>query len=678
MEHQRYWRTIECALVENNNGSRVITTTRHQDIATTCCFPGQGHVYLMQPLDEHHSRRLFFKRLFNTEDGCPEQFRDISNDVLRKCKGVPLAITSIASLLANPSSKHVETWEKIRNSLGYELDSNPTLEWMRHVLSLSYSDLSQELKTCLLYLGNYPEDYEIGTFDLMRKWIAEGFVREKHGLDLEEAAENCLNELINRSMVTPIFFPNSGEMWRCRVHDLMLDLIVSKCKEENFVTIIDTEFLMNRASQVRRISHQYNSSDMALAVESMNPSLVRSYNSFRAANCVPPLSKFELLRVLDMHQGSSIMESGSKCLDLSAINHLFLLRYVKVSGFHLELPKKFGKVEHLMTLDMSHAWFYPSSSNQLSSDFSSLSSLRHLEFPAKKRTLTLINGLSKLSNLRTLLYFHVEANSVECITDLGELTNLRELYLTYSRSGNAEDNPDTILAASLHKLGNNNLRYLDLDYQGVASAQFRRNWFTCPRHLQRLGLYGLIPKVPTWIAHADRLSYLYNLEVQELQTDDFHVLARLPCLIYLCLRAKTIPGINIIIYPNTFPNLKYFVFYYCELPCQTFEPAPMPRLQKLEIQFDGREQAVILPSGFVKKKKKKKGAIQLQEGSIVGGIRHLACLEKVSVDIHAEFGHGSIIETAWREAINKHPKSQAIQIRVQCTEYDENGNKLSA
>ncbi|KAJ1261319.1 hypothetical protein BS78_09G020100 [Paspalum vaginatum] len=182
------WRTIECALMENNNGSRVITTTRHQDVATTCCFLSQGHVYHMQPLDEHHSKRLFFKRLFDIEDGCPEQFRDISNDMLRKCKGVPLAITSIASLLAN-QSKHVETWEKIHNSLGYELDSNPTMEWMRHVLSLSYNDLSQELKTCLLYLGNYPEDYEIETFDLMRKWIAEGFVREKHGLDLEEAAK---------------------------------------------------------------------------------------------------------------------------------------------------------------------------------------------------------------------------------------------------------------------------------------------------------------------------------------------------------------------------------------------------------------------------------------------------------------------------------------------------------
>jgi len=109
------------------------------------------------PLMSFSQVGCFFKRLFGTQDGCPQQFRKISNDMLRKCKGVPLAITSIASLLAN-QSMHVELWEKIHNSMGSELDTNPTLEWMRHVLTLSYNDLSHELKTCLLYLGAYPED----------------------------------------------------------------------------------------------------------------------------------------------------------------------------------------------------------------------------------------------------------------------------------------------------------------------------------------------------------------------------------------------------------------------------------------------------------------------------------------------------------------------------------------
>ena len=96
------------------------------------------------------------------------------------------------------------------------------------MLSLSYNDLSHELKTCFLYLGMYPEDYKIYKFDLVRKWLAEGFVREKHGLDLEEAAENCFNELVNRSMIQPCFDDDDdfGEVLICQVHDLMLELYI--------------------------------------------------------------------------------------------------------------------------------------------------------------------------------------------------------------------------------------------------------------------------------------------------------------------------------------------------------------------------------------------------------------------------------------------------------------------
>ena len=301
------------------------------------------------------------------------------------------------------------------------------------MLSLSYNDLSHELKTCLLYLGMYPQDYKIYKFDLERKWLAEGFVREKHGLDLEEAAENCFNELINRSMIQPCFDEDDfGNVWKCQVHDLMLELIVSKCKDENFIAIID-KFHINGASQVRRISHQFNNRDMALTVESMRASQVRSYISFPAVDCMPPLSMFILLRVLDIDQGS-YAGPQSLCLDLSAINHFFLLRYLRVRGFRLELPKEFGKLEHLMTINLSWAGLYLS--NQ-SSDFTSLSSLRHLSLPILGGSIALRNGLSKLCNLHTLFRFDIGINSIECIRDLGELTNLRELSVFYSRLGDA-------------------------------------------------------------------------------------------------------------------------------------------------------------------------------------------------------------------------------------------------
>ena len=586
--------------MENNNGSRVITTTRIQDVATACCYPSGGQVFQMQPLNELQSSMLFFKRLFGTQDGCPQQFRKISNDMLRKCKGVPLAITSIGSLLAN-QSMHVEIWEKIHNSIGSELDTNPTLEWMRQVLSLSYNDLSHELKTCLLYLGAYPEDSVIQTNVLVRKWIAEGFVRKRHGLDLEEAAENCLNELINRSMIEPCFNAH-GEVQACQVHDLMLDLIISKCKNENFITIIDRNFTMIGALEVRRISHQFHNRDIALVFERMSQSQIRSYKFFPAADCMPPLSKFELLRVLDMDQRGSYVRPESMCLDLSAINNLFLLRYLRVQGFRLVLPKKFGKLKYLMTLDIESTILCPL--DQFS-DFTSLSSLRHLTLPRQFGNVVWINGLSKLCNLRTLIHFYIRtSNSIRCIRDLGELTSLRELDVSYySGPGDVEDDPDTILSASLDKLGNSNLRLLyfhKFQFDGrPLSTQFWSNFITCPQHLQRLRLTGhIIPKVPNCIVHAGRLAYLEGLRVEELGRDGIQVLAQLPCLIYLELRAKTIPEKNIIIHPNTFPSLKHFDFS-CGLSFLTFESSAMPRLQILNIDLDACEEDTMQLQGEV-------------------------------------------------------------------------------
>ena len=84
----------------------------------------------------------------------------------------------------------------------------------------------------------------------------------------------------------------------------------------------------------------------------------------------------------------------------------------------------------------------------------------------------------------------------------------------------------------------------------------------------------------------------------------------------------------------------------------------MPGLQKLDIR--------LLYHG-------EQSAIHLKEGSLVGGIEHLASLEKISLYICAKCGQGSKIESAWRGAISRHPKSQALQIYVNCREYDGNG-----
>jgi len=150
---------------------------------------------------------------------------------------------------------------------------------------------------------------------------------------------------------------------------------------------------------------------------------------YPAAKCVPVLSKFQLLRVLHLEL-DSFGRQDSECLDLSnRISHLFLLRYLKVSGFRLKLAKKFGKLQYLMTLDVVANWL---DSGNPSLDVTSTSSLRHLTLSCDPTCLELHNGVSKLSNLQTLCCFDISMNSVGAIRELSELTNLRALGLEAS------------------------------------------------------------------------------------------------------------------------------------------------------------------------------------------------------------------------------------------------------
>ncbi|KAL6877541.1 hypothetical protein ACP4OV_012756 [Aristida adscensionis] len=198
------WDILRCALPNNDHASRVITTTRIETVAIACCTYRRECVYKMAPLDYKHSKRLFFNRVFGSEDACPEQLRDVSAEILEKCAGLPLAIINISSLLANQAMISYEQWELVRNSLGSKLGKLSTLDGMRRILHLSYKNIPYYLKACFLYLGIYPEDHTFRKSDVVRQWIAEGFISKLQGQDAEDVATSYFNELVNRSMILPI------------------------------------------------------------------------------------------------------------------------------------------------------------------------------------------------------------------------------------------------------------------------------------------------------------------------------------------------------------------------------------------------------------------------------------------------------------------------------------------
>jgi hypothetical protein len=105
---------------DSNTGSRILVTTRIKAVAYICCFHEYDRVYEIEPLTDHESRDLFFKRIFGSTANCPENLKEISAKIMRKCGGTPLAIVSIAGLLGSkPGHSMAEdlwlSWFRARN-----------------------------------------------------------------------------------------------------------------------------------------------------------------------------------------------------------------------------------------------------------------------------------------------------------------------------------------------------------------------------------------------------------------------------------------------------------------------------------------------------------------------------------------------------------------------------------
>ncbi|XP_039173923.1 disease resistance protein RPM1 [Eucalyptus grandis] len=129
----------------------------------------------------------------------PRTRKPLSTD-FEKCEGLPLAIMALGGLLF---AKDVQEWEMISHSLAAELESNDMMQNFKKILSLSYSDLHYNLKSCFMYLGVFPEDCVIKCARLIRLWIAEGFVKEREGMTQEGVAQRYLKELVNRRFLAP-------------------------------------------------------------------------------------------------------------------------------------------------------------------------------------------------------------------------------------------------------------------------------------------------------------------------------------------------------------------------------------------------------------------------------------------------------------------------------------------
>nr|UBY07227.1 NBS-LRR disease resistance protein [Dasypyrum villosum] len=627
------WNIIKCAFPEEGNGSRVIVTTRVEDVAGVACQNDCEGIYRLKPLSEENSRMLLLNRVFGSVHGCPAQLEDIMGEILNKCHGLPLAVITIASLLASEERSR-KGWESIRDSLGALSATNPTLEEMKSILNFSYMHLPAHLRACFLYLGMYAEDYLIFRDDLVRQWIAEGLLGcSLHVKDLEAVGRNYFNELINRSMIQPCK-TRTGEVLSCRVHDIMLDLILSKCDRNNFLSVAYSYEGMARLHGCKYKVRRLSLSSMAGGGATYGPTIAVNLSQVRSFTLLgknmPPLVLFKYLRVLRIDHGST--RGNEETLDLTAISQLFQLRYLYVVGSdYVQLP---DEIQGLVYLETLHIY---SELKSIPSDIVHLSRLSYLyiEYCNHGVLPEWIGNMKSLNSLRMPVGMgngRRELNVMNGIIGLGELTNLTDLTINlYSLEKPELD----ALACSIGKLCK--LKYLE--FLGVhTKIHSQMGSLANPfQHMEELGLSVLnFPRVPIWMGGLHCLRIL-DLRVEETSTEDIHLLGELPSLVELCFSTSHIPKERGILGTGLFPVLDYFRFYSEEdvMAYLGLEMGAMPNLRTLNLN-----------SGE-------------WGGSIPVGMEHLLCLQKITLYRH--YCRDASMVSAFRDALSLHPNHPSVE-----------------
>ncbi|KAF8644696.1 hypothetical protein HU200_066362 [Digitaria exilis] len=639
--HSDPWKIIGQALVKTSPGSIIIITTRLKDVAQSCCSSHGGCVYDIKPLDEDNSKRLFFKRIFDSEAKCPHELESASKDILKKCNGIPLAIISISSFLAVDVPQSPDHWNKVKESISSPLPGNKSVETMKSVLSLSYFNLPHHLRTCLLYLSAFPEDCEIERDRLVCRWVAEGFVNPEPGESLYEAGLRYFNVLVNRSLIQP-WKKKDGVVLSCRVHDVILSFLASKSFEENFITFLEPSGVPHSVhSKVRRLSLQNSYQENVLPWIKLIKPHVRSLACFVDCKEVHPLTEFEVVRVLDLESCGSLRN-----IHLENIEMLLQLRYLSIRRTSVsELPAGIGQVQHLETLDIRGTKV-----KQLPSTIVLLEKLARLfvgwkvKFPAE--------GISRMEGLEQLTCLSIHGQPLSFLKELGQHRNLRILQASWEGWGDLnyyEGSEWRIFTSSLQRLGNHKLHSLDFKmkmYEGEFPIPMDSSFPAAPPSLRTFSI-SPISSLPIWMGSLANLELLHLCTVR-FTPEDVQVLGSMPALETLALEITGDYAGPFTVGSGAFQRLKSFqVDRLCQL---LFMPGSMPNLRHLN------------------------ATLNYTFGSIRDlGIQHLASLTKVSISIYAWRDHNVgvlCLKLKIQSFLDAHPNRPTLDFTTYLTERD--------
>ena len=668
------WGTIKKSLPDNNLGSRILTTSRVNAITDKWRDDFDTLAHKIGNSGDWDGSAFTSKMIDRNGNMFGEGFQ-LGHDIVKMCRGTPLAVACLVSALAKERERREQQGlcllgtpalqdEILKQVKRIGIQKTPGYQPLVESLELGYNHLPHHmLKNCLLYCSIYPEGHHFYRDDLVRRWIAEGFVCT------EKAAKDYFDELVRRGLLFSEFLSDGF----CKLHPMMRNYLRWKVRQDNFVTCTSDGA---PSSPVGRLCIDYwPSSDAVQPLSRIGWHHIRSLVVLEGAKRVP-YERLQHLRVLDVRcRYNQVLENqhlkdmcgllhlrhlllcGDGIIEIPAdIGRLKYLDTLEVTATKItrlpaeigdlkqlktldvsenreitELPKEIGKLQHLKTLDMSctgirelpkeigklqHLETLDISGTWISELPKEIGNLQHLVTLDVKGTTGIKELPPEISNLQRLAYLDLSYTQITKMPrDIGKLQHLETLNLT---STNLTELPREI----------SNLKWLVyLNLYGTAITKVPRDIGKL-QHLEYLDLGNTkVRKIPREIGGLQNLKYLKDdVGMQPIEAAQLPKLEGLPkCVRQACKNSNLVSslageilsfmaGVDGGLINHTkhmhipqwikehFNNIGFLDIRICKLEEQDLKILrEMPNLQWLKLRFDGvpRKPIVIGREGFL-------------------------------------------------------------------------------
>ncbi|MED6107543.1 hypothetical protein PIB30_015075 [Stylosanthes scabra] len=565
-------------------GSTILLTTRIQEVASIVqTFPS----YFLNELSEDYCWLLFADNACFPESNGNSTLEEIGRKIVKKCKGLPLAVETLGRLLRGKDD--VKEWNAVLTSDIWEFSMKNSK--IVPALFISYHQLPDYLKRCFVYCSLYPKDYCFNKDELILLWMAEDLLRPpRRGESLEDVGYECFEELVSR-----LFFKK--DLYSCyKMHDLLHDLAVFLAGDF-YCRLEEHGEAKGVTTLTRHLSYKSISENLDLIIQ------VKSLRTFLRCSvfdlisdiddviiCIL-ISKMKYLRVL------SFVWSPKLDVLPDSIGKLIHLHYLNLSGTNVKtLPESLCNLYNLQTLIL----FRCKRLTKFPRVMHNLVNLQHLDL--RETSLNeMPGGLSKLKHLRILDYFIVGKHEDNGIRELGGLSNLRGSF-DIKKLENIVDAEEAKDARMMNKI---HISELWLEWSPVddmiSNTQTERdilNSLQPHNGLKALTIWGYKGRVfPDWLGHS---SYNIMTSVSLICCNNCCMLpslGQLPSLKSLHIQSfGQLKSVGIEFYKNegdhdllptaAFPSLETLEFH--DMPCWELWHSPdsetFPQLKKLLIR----------------------------------------------------------------------------------------------